>query len=49
VSIYHSVILLGINEIYPDGTEMVAFTAITQIISAIVIANAFGTIALLIE
>jgi hypothetical protein len=46
---YHSVIMLGINEVFPSGTAHVAFTGIFQVLSAIIIANAFGFIALLID
>jgi len=46
---YHSVIMLGINEVFPSGTIHVAYNAIFQAFSAIIIANAYGFIAVLIE
>jgi len=48
IGMYHAVIMLGINEVFPSGTVHVAFNVILQVVSAIILAIAFGLIALLI-
>lgn len=45
---YHSACLLGINEVLPATTLECAFCAITMLISALMLANTFGMIAILV-
>jgi hypothetical protein len=40
--------LFGINEILPSQTAEIAFSAIMMLLSAIILANSFGQIALLV-
>jgi len=47
--IYYSVMLFGINEVAPRTTFLLMFVSVTMLISAMVNANLFGTMAVLVQ
>lgn len=49
ISLYNCLMLFGINEVVPRTTFECAFCAITMLISAMINANLFGVIAMLVQ
>lgn len=45
---YHSVMLFGVNEMAPRSTFELFFSSVIMLISAMVNANIFGTMAVLV-
>jgi hypothetical protein len=49
IGLYHAICLLGINEVLPNNTLLFAYCAIGMLVCAIILANSFGTIAILVK
>ena len=49
ISFYHSVLLLTGNDILPKGVFQIAFVSIAVVMGAILNANIFGNVALIIS
>ena len=49
ISIYHAVLMLGGNDVGPRGDFQLSFVTITLILAAIINANIFGNIAVIIQ
>ena len=48
-SVYHAVLMFGGNDVYPKGNLQLTFLALTLITAAIINANIFGNMAVLIQ